>query len=133
MSHWRKFNSEVLVDVKGTLLAKAAEDLGLRLDTNVKSIKNAYGTDKVDAGFVKNGRTISLGIQYEKGEDNKTRAYIRGDFWATGIREDDFTNRLSQAYQKYRIVDICENEGWSLDSVKTNNNGEIEVELFQYA
>ena len=132
MSHWRKFTSNVLTDTKAVLLTKAFANLGIVLDESIKHISNTWGQENVDAGFVKDGKKLSLGIKYAETAEG-TQVELKGDFWSTGLDEATFMDNLAQQYQKEHVVDVCESQGWSIDEMVVNNQGEIEIDAFQLA
>lgn len=132
MSHWRKYQAEVLKDVDKDILKKALANMGLEMDESIKVVDNAYGSDKVDAAIKKNGKVIPIGFQFQEGEDGNTRVDVTGDFHGTGLNENTFVDELSQEYQKENVIEQCESQGWVVDEVNVNENGEIEIEAFQW-
>lgn len=126
MSHWRQHKSMVLEDVQMEMLQKACQDVGVSMDTKTKEIQNSWGHEKVDAGIVKDGSNISLGFVFEN-KDGKTALKLTGDFYSTGLDESTFIDRLAQQYMKHKTVAAFEDQGWVVDSVDTNANGEIEI------
>ena len=132
MSHWKKFEADVLKDVNMDLLAKAAQDLNVQMDTSIRSIRNTWGNETVDAGLRVDGRPIALGFNFRK-VDGKNQLELSGDFYGTGLDERTFIDRLAQAYQKYNAVEKLEQQGWMVDSLETNDKGEIVIEAYQWA
>ena len=132
MSHWKKFTTNVLEDINKTLLAKATADLGVSFDEKITSIKNTWGRETVSAGLVKNGYPIALGFNFKE-RNNKTALELSGDFYATGLDERTFIDKLAQAYQKHNAVEKLEEQGWIVESVEFNKKNEIEVEAYQWA
>lgn len=115
MSHITTYQSDVLKNCKKGLLIRAVKDLGLELDYNIKSIKNTWIYDTVEAGFVKSGKPVALGIKLDKnGKNNKIE--ISGDFYGTGIEEKSFIDRLSQAYKKHDVIYQCKKQGWTVNA-----------------
>ena len=132
MSHWRTFKAEVLKDVDKETLKKALADLGLEMDESLKVVDNAYGSSKVDASLKKDGRHISVGLNFNEQEDGSTQLEVNGDFMGTGLDERTFVDELSQSYQKHNVIEQCESSGWTVESIETNDDGEIEIEAFQW-
>lgn len=132
MSHWKKFESKVLDNVDKGILAKATQDLGVTMNTNIRSIKNTWGNERVDAGLMRNGQPIALGYNFKKTQAG-LKLELSGDFWGTGLSEGTFMDRLAQAYQKHNAIDKLEAQGWTLESVETNENGELVLEATQWA
>ena len=134
MSHLTTYNSKVLVNCKKSLLIKAAKDLGLELDYNIKLIKNTWITESVDAGFRQNGESIAIGLKFNK-EGRKTVAQVAGDFYGTGIDEKSFINRLSQAYKKQDVIYQCKEQGWTInkeDVTIDSKTNEIVIQASRY-
>ena len=132
MSHWRTYKAEVLKDVDKDILKKALAEMGLEMDENIKVVDNAYGSSRVDAGLKKNGEQISVGLNFNDNGDGTTQLEVNGDFHGTGLNERTFVDELSQTYQKHNVIEQCENNGWIVESVELNENGEIEIEAFQW-
>ena len=134
MSHLTTYNSKVLVNCKKTLLTKAVKDLGLTIDYNIKQIKNTWITENVDAGFLKDGKPISVGIKFVK-DRNNTILEVAGDFFCTGLNESTFIDKLSQSYKKYDIIFQCEQQGWTVNrediSIDSKTN-EIVIQASRY-
>jgi hypothetical protein len=135
MSHWKKFESAVLNNVKRNLLDTAVAEMGLQLDYNVKSVSNSYGKAAVDAGFKKNGKVVSVGLVFTMNKDKTEAIRLEGDFYATGLNESTFMDKLSQVYQKHNIINKVEREGWTIekDTLKVDAQGNIEFDIYQYA
>lgn len=115
MSHLTTYNSEVLVNCKKTLLKKAVLDLGLGIDYNIKTIKNTWITEMVDAGLLKDGKPIAIGFNFKK-EGKNIKLEVAGDFWGTGIDQSSFINKLAQAYKKHDVIFQCKQQGWTVNS-----------------
>lgn len=115
MSHLTTYKSEVLVNCKKSLLKKAVSDLGLELNDNIKQIKNTWITDTVDAGLVKNGKAVAVGLQFKK-EGRNTKVIVAGDFYGTGIDQRTFINQLSQQYKKHDVIYQCKKQGWTINT-----------------
>lgn len=119
MSHITTYQSDVLKNCKKGLLLRAVKDLGLELDYNIKSIKNTWIHDNVDAGFIKNGKAIALGIKLNK-EGKNIKLEVAGDFYGTGIEEKSFIDKLSQAYKKHDVIYQCKKQGWTVNQDNIN-------------
>lgn len=135
MSHLTTYKSNVLVNTDPILLKKSLKELGIILDENVKTVKNSYITTNVDAAFIVNGNPISLGIVYEKNKNGNTEIKVSGDFWGTGIDQNDFIDQLAQTYKKYDVIDKCESQGWNLDYDNIyvdNETDEIVIQASRY-
>lgn len=126
MSHWRQHKSNVLEDVNMDMLAKACKDIGVGMSTSTKNISNSWGKESVDAAITKNGKTLALGFVFET-VAGKTSLKLTGDFYGTGLDEATFIDRLAQQYMKHKATAALEDEGFTIDSLETNANGEIEI------
>lgn len=114
MSHLTTYHSDVLINCKKTLLNRAVADLGLKIDWDIRNIKNTWITDTVDCGFVKNGTPISVGLKFNK-EGANTKLEVAGDFWGTGIDQLTFIDKLAQSYKKHDVIFQCEQQGWTVN------------------
>lgn len=132
MSHWRKFKADVLKDIDKEILKKAVRDLGVEMDETIKHISNTWGSEDVDAGLIKDGEKISLGFNF-RNRGGKIELELSGDFYLTGLDERTFIDRLAQAYQKYNAIEKLEEQGWTVDSIETNEKGEIVLEAYTWA
>lgn len=132
MSHWKKFQSNVLEDINKETLAKATADMGVGFDEKVKQISNTWGNESVSAGLVKDGRKIPLGFNF-KHRNGKITLELSGDFFGTGLDERTFIDTLSQNYQKHKTIDALKEQGWVVDTVEVNKKNEIEIEAYQWA
>lgn len=132
MSHWRKFEADVLKDINKDLLAKAVKDLGVEMNERIKNIRNTWGNEIVSAGLVKDGRPIALGFNF-KNRNGKIELQLSGDFFGTGLDERTFIDRLAQAYQKHNAIEKLEMQGWNIDEMNVNDKGEIVIEAYQWA
>ncbi|MED1125212.1 DUF1257 domain-containing protein [Bacillus atrophaeus] len=132
MSHWRKFEADVLKDINKELLGKAVKDLGVEMDESIKNIRNTWGNETVSAGLRKDGHPIALGFNF-KNRNGKIELELSGDFFGTGLDERTFIDRLAQSYQKHNAVEKLEMQGWNIDSIETNDKGEIVLEAYQWA
>lgn len=129
MSHWKVFKNDALTNTNTGLLAKALKEMGVDLDTNIKSIRNTWGNEQVDMGFKVKGQAVALGF---KEVGNKLE--LRGDFYGTGLREVDFMDKVSQLYTKEDIINKVNTQSqYTIDSMTTNANGEIEILAYCYA
>lgn len=132
MSHWKTFKNDVLSDTNKNYLSTALAEIGVELDTNIKSISNTWGKEDVDMGFKKDGRPIALGLKEVDGEGGKKVLELRGDFYGTGLNESTFMDKLSQVYQRENIVNKLQDNRWTVDSVQTDEHGNIVIEAYEY-
>lgn len=135
MSHLTTYKSDVLVNCKKSLLKKAVADLGLELDYSIKEVSNMWIRAKVEAGFVKEGKPIAVGITFEE-EGAKKRLKVEGDFYGTRINEQGFINKLAQAYKKHDVIHQCSKQGWIVDEndiTIDNKTNEIVIEAHRYS
>ena len=126
MSCWRNYTCDVLKNVDKRKLESALKEMGLGIDNNVKCVESEWENRKeiCDAVITKNGKNRSLGIIYN---DDTGHMKVVGDFWGTGIDESTFVDSLSQIYQKINCMLLAELNGYTVETVETNAEGEIEV------
>ena len=131
MSHWRNHVSKVLEDVERPLLEKALGDMKLKLDTGIKSVKNSYGSAKVDAAITRDGKPLSIGVLFVE-TDGKVKLKVAGDWFATGLNESTFVDGIAHSYQKYRVEDESRMQGWVVDATTERTDGCCEVEISRW-
>ena len=135
MSHWKTFKNDVLTNSREDILRKALAEMGVELDTSIKSITNPWGHEKVDMGFKKDGKEIALGFKEETNADGSKTLVLKGDFYSTGLVEAEFMDKVSQCYTKNDIIDKIENRtSYTIEGTPTvNENGEIEIIAYTFA
>ena len=134
MSVWKKIESNVLnKNVNEKMLIAALNDLGIGLDTTVKSIKNSYGSDTCDAALTKNGRVTSMGIRWTA----KKGIELVGDTFncnfGMGIYDkgqEKLMDKIAQAYQTRHIKRQMQLNNWNCESTQTVD-GKIKLVLTQ--
>ena len=134
MSCWRQCSC-VLKNVNMAYLKEAAKRMGLEIDESVKTIGTSYGNYErnrgtVDGAFVKNGKQLQLGYVLA-GEDGKLN--VVGDFWSTGLNSETFLGTLGQLYQEINIQAQLELQGYTVERVETNAQGDTEIEAYCWA
>lgn len=134
MSHLTTYKSEVLTNCNKFLLRKAVQDIGLDIDYNIKTIANTWINANVDAGFLKDGQPISIGVKFVKDKAN-TKLEVEGDFFGTGVNQESFINKLAQAYKKQDVIYQCKEQGWTIendDICIDSNTNEIIIKASRY-
>lgn len=107
---------------------KALEEMGLGYKENV-GIIDYYGQKRQAVlAVVHEGRLLPLGWVREGNELN-----LQADWFMIPFSEKDFTNKVAQLHSKYQVIDICEENRWSVDDVTVNENGEIEILASSFA
>ena len=135
MSCWRNYTCNVLRNADKDLVKKALAELGVSLNENKHHIEAPWAlTDtksgNCDASFIVRGNEVPLGIIWKNTAGD---VQVVGDFWDTGLDEETFVNSLSQIYQKINIETQLELNGYTVDSVTSNADGEIEIEAYAWA
>lgn len=126
MSQFRRFKNEVLKDVDERLFFETMEELGFECKKQ-NQVSNAYGKDSVDGAFVRDGKTLPIGYKFIENSDGKLSLEVRGDFWNTGLRENEFVNQISQMYQKNRITNTLEDNGLLIDDIIRNKSKDLVI------
>lgn len=131
MSKWTRVKTEALeekVDMK--VFEEAIKDLDLALDYSKTTIKNSYGTGKVNAMLRHQGKETALGIIITE----KQGIELSGDTWRSGIVGDNnhksLIEMMSQAYDAHRIKRDLIAQGWTVTTKKVNE--EIKLTCVQY-
>lgn len=135
MSHLTTFKNNSLINTNKELLANSIAELGLTIDYNHKIIENSYIKENVDATFMKDNKYISVGLRFETNSNGEEEIVVAGDFWQTGLRQEELTNKIAQVYQKNRVVSVCKEANWFIDqdAIKTEANGDIVIQAYRYA
>ena len=133
MSVWKSVkNTTMEQNVDMNMLEIALKEMGVELDHTVNSISNTWGHETCTAAFVKDGKVLSLGINV----DNNGGISLVGDTWGTGLggdgKQDALMNRIAQLYNSALYQDRLVGMGYDIDSVTTNENGEIVINAIQF-
>lgn len=133
MSVWKSVkNTTMEQNVDMDMLEIALKEMGVELDHTVNSISNTWGHEVCTAAFVKDGKVLSLGINV----DNNGGISLVGDTWGTGLggdgKQDALMNRIAQLYNSALYQDRLVGMGYDIDSVTTNENGEIVINAIQF-
>lgn len=131
MSVWKKFESNALKDTEVGYLEKALAEMKLGLDHSIKNISNTWGQEEVDMALTRNDSVLPLGFKVMQ-EGKHTNLELRGDFYATGLKEKTFMDNLSQKYQKERIKDKLELNGWTVDEEYNEETKKVELTAEQW-
>lgn len=136
MSHLTTFKNKALVNTKReTLVTAVAEIGGLELDFNHKNIRNTWINEEVDASFKKDGRHIAVGLRFATNAEGEEEVTVAGDFYGTGLNQQELTNKIAQVYTKHNVMDICKEANWFIneEDVRTESNGDIVIQAYRYA
>lgn len=109
--------------------------MGLDINENIKKVATSYGNyernqGNVDGAFVKNGHQLQLGYVLSNEEGVLG---IVGDFWSTGLSAETFMGQLGQIYTEIAIQQQLELQGYTVDQVYTDVNGDTIVEAYMWA
>lgn len=135
MSHLTTYNNNNLINVKKEMLEKSLAEIGIILDYEDRHIRNSYISDTVDAAFIVNGKRIAAGINFKKNNNGDEIVEVAGDFWGTGLNQEEITNKISQIYQKNNIIEKCKSQRWYVENeneIKENEDGEIVIQAYRY-
>lgn len=135
MSVWKRVESKIFekkVDKK--MFEETLLELEIGLDYGVKEVANAWGKDVVDAALInlKSNNTTALGVYFNK----KGGVELVGDIYGSGFgldgRQDTLLNKMSQTYQKNKMLKALKSSAWNIEDVITTNTGEIKIEIGSY-
>ena len=134
MSCWRTANCE-LKNINEDILEEAAKTMGLGINRSIKRVHTSYGNyetndARVDGVFTKHGRELPIGYVLKDGEG---KLAMRGDFWQTGIDPDTFMGELGQRYTEANIRDTALAQGYTIESVVVNAEGDTEIVCYAWA
>lgn len=107
---------------------KSLVEMGLSYKENAQITDWYKQTRTAELAVVKDGKVLPLGWVREKGEIG-----LQADWYVLPYSEKAFTNQISQLHSKYQVMEICEDNRWSVDDVSVNEQGEIEVFASSFA
>lgn len=129
MSHFKEYECKATnVDY----IQKALREMDLDSVKNQTMVDYFRQTRDAELVVTRNGQQLPIGWL----RDQATKELkLEADWFATGIREKEFTSQISQLHSKYQVFDTCEENGWTidLDTMQYNDQGELEIEAVQYA
>ena len=75
--------------------------------------------------------TLTIGEPAEGEEE----AVVAGDFYGTGLNQEELTNKIAQVYQKHKVIETCLEANWFInqDEIVQESNGDIVIEAYRYA
>lgn len=137
MSHLSSYKNNSLKNTDDSLLRQTLEEIGLQIDFDKKKIKTdswSWKEADVDAVLMQNGKDLPIGLKFNRSENGDKEVEIIGDFYGTGLRQEELTNKIAQVYQKHNVIATCEEARWFVDEDKIREeNGEIIIEAYRYA
>lgn len=135
MSHLTTFKNNALVNTNRELLTKALAEKGIVLDEVNNTIKNTWINEKVDAAIIYEGKRIAVGLNFVTNAEGEEEVVVAGDFYGTGLKQEELTNQIAQAYQKHNVISQCQAQGWFVEdnAITTNAKGEIEINAYRFA
>ena len=127
MSHFKAFQCKV-DNVEYVKRALAEMNLGYKENCVIEDW--AHQKREVVLGVMKDGKLLPLGFAQE-GKELKLYA----DWFMTGYSEKQFTSKVAQLHDKYRVLDICDQNNWNVqeEDITVNEKGEIEILATQWA
>lgn len=135
MSHLTTFKNNSLVNTNKETLCKSLAEMDIILDYENKNIKNSWINKDCDAAMIYKGKRISVGINFKMNEDGTELVEVEGDFYGTGLNQEQLTNRIAQIYQKNDIINKCRSQRWfvSEENIKVNEEGEYVIQASRFA
>lgn len=110
---------------------KALGDMGLGYKEGT-TITDWYGQNrKAELAVVKDGKVLPLGwVKNEQGELG-----LQADWYVLPFSEKQFTDNISQLHSKYQVLDVCDENRWSVspEDITFNEAGELEIVATQFA
>ena len=99
-----------------------------KLDELIQNTLKTFDVPGMSVGIVKDGQVLPLGWVREDGELS-----LQADWYKVPYSEKQFTDKISQLHAKYQVMDVCEDNRWSVDDVVVNEQGEIEILASSFA
>lgn len=131
MSHWIKVGTKM---DKLDHIAQALDRMGQKYelaDDKKLSVKAAGNSSEVDILIVDERNKKEIGMKQQK---DGTFAFV-GDFYYTGINQQQFTNKLQGNYCVAEAVDRLGSQGFFVDNeddLELNKDGLIEFTCSNY-
>lgn len=135
MSHLTTYKNNSLTNTNKEMLGVSLAELGITLDYNDRTIKNQWINEKVDAAMIHNGKRIAVGLNFVTNAAGEEEVVVAGDFWGTGLKQEELTNKIAQTYQKHNVVAKCRSQRWYVEdkNVVEKDNGDIVIQAYRYA
>lgn len=122
MSHFKVFDCNVSnIDY----VKKAVQEMGYGIKENTVITDWAKQQRQVAVAVVdEKGKLMPLGWQVNNGKLD-----LYADWFMTPFSEKQFTQRVAQLHDKYKVLDTCEQNGWNVeaDDIVTNDAGELVI------
>lgn len=130
MSKWIKAQFTLLESVDKPILCKALEEMGLTLNEDDKEVSRYRADSACDAVLYRGETKLELGMRFEQ-MDDRTRLQLIGDFWTTGLSQEEFVQDLSQIYKKHDCLEKLSMSGCVVENIYNEENGNIVIEAYQ--
>lgn len=127
MSHFAVYTCNVS---NMEFVKKGLKEMGLDHKENVV-ITDYFGQKrKASLAVVKDGKVIPIGWVENKGQMD-----LQADWYKVPYSEKQFTSQISQLHSKYQVLEVCEENRWSVDedSISFNEAGELEIFASSFA
>jgi hypothetical protein len=102
---------------------KGLEEMGLGYKENAQITDYYRQNRQAVLAVTKDGNLLPLGWV----ANNNGGVDLQADWFKVPYSEREFTNKISQLHSKYQVMDVCEENRWSIDDININSEGEIEV------
>lgn len=128
MSHFAQYEVKVS---NLEFIKKALIEMGYTYREN-GTVKTDFGEARpAELVVVRDNTPISVGFC----RDAKGELELIADWWGLRIPQNEFTTQLSQIHSKYQVIETCDENRWNveMDSIQTNQQGELEILATQFA
>ncbi|SFJ63837.1 Protein of unknown function [Paenibacillus sp. UNC496MF] len=132
MSHFAGY--EMKVD-NLEYLKKALTEMGYSYKENTTITDWAHQTRQVKLAVVdKNGKLMALGFNEKQTAKGVSYEAVADWFMVPGGQRQ-FSDTVAQLHDKYRVLDICEENRWNVNAedIVVNDKGEIEIMATQWS
>ena len=128
MSHFSRIQTQL---TEQTLLLKALQDLGCKVNVGNGILRAIGGFSRVNAEIVANlpgsGRLIGFvrqGAHYA----------IVADWWGvSNSKREEFTSKLTQRYAYHAALDKLQEQGFTIAHEETSQDGQVHLTLRRMA
>lgn len=132
MSNYANVTIEGMRNCNLDILSKAVEKLGYGLTVEDSYMKTRYGEgDNICARLIdKNNTALEIGFKKVALEKDEYDIKLVGEFWHTGLRQNDFMNDVRREYRVFDIKDKLEGYGYYFDFETVDEDNNVVLECF---
>lgn len=139
MSNWLRAKvSTTIKDPKRSLFEKALDNMGYKPDYSEKVVHGAYSseaTEKVDCVLRSKATNdlMTIGFSFRKNDEGEVELAVSGDFFRMQFSGEQFMKKLGLQYNYERMKVALEDQGFTVEETKEENDQIVMVGYRQVA